>query len=463
MMLVAVLVVAGCGVTGGGGSEAPTRPPNIVLLVADDLGYGDLSSYSASGILTPHIDSIAAAGVRFTDAYVTAPVCNPSRAGFVSGRYQQRWGQEFNPGGQTGGDPPIGALPPTETTIAEALRDAGYATGLFGKWHLGVRADLEPGARGFDEVLFLPRGRWYIDPEHPDAHTAPGIAGRGRGADLLRNGEPVQVDELVTEVLGREAVAFIDHHREHPFFLYLPFHAPHTPLQTTRGYYERFPDIDNDNDRIYAAMVSALDDAIGSVLRTIEDAGLADDTLVFFFSDNGAVPYIDGASNAPLTGHKRVLFEGGIRIPFAVRWPGRLPAGEEFSHPISALDIFPTALAAAGVADVERYRLDGVDLLPYLTGDAADAPHEFLFWRMGPNSVVRSGRWKLIKCGVDRVRLFDLSADIAEEHDLSAEHPGVVTRLGEALASWEAELVPPRWQGRTIETTHAGDTIEWHF
>jgi arylsulfatase A-like enzyme len=466
--VVVLIGVAACGVVGCNATDGDTqpeskRPPNIVLLVADDLGYGEPSSYGGRVVSTPHIDSIGEGGVRFTDGYVTAPVCNPSRAGFFSGRYQQRWGQEFNPGGKTGGDPPIGALPLSEATIAEALHDAGYATGFVGKWHLGVREDLEPGARGFDEVLFLPRGRWYIDPAKPGVHAAPGRAGRGRGGNLLRNGQPVQVDELVTEVLGREGVEFIERHREEPFFLYLPFHVPHTPLQTTQKYYDRFPDIDNEFTRIYAAMISALDDAIGGVLQKLEETGLADDTLVIFFSDNGAAQYVPGASNAPLTGHKRLLYEGGIRIPFAIRWPARLPAGEVYSHPVSALDIFPTALAAAGVTDIGRPDLDGVDLLPYLTGEDQASPHAYLFWRMGPNAAVRSGRWKLLRIGEETVRLYDLPTDIAEENDVAKDNPEVVKRLVEALARWNSQLAEPRWGGRTVETNHAGDTIEWHF
>ena len=275
----------------------------------------------------------------------------------------------------------------------------------------------------------------------------------------------MELNEYLTDRLARESVDFIDRHKDEPFFLYVAHYAVHVPLETTDEYYQRFPGIDNETKRVYAAMLSALDDAVGDVMDKLEAESLLENTLVFFLSDNGAAQYIDadGERNAPLTGHKRNLYEGGIRIPFAVHWKGRIPEGQITSHPISSLDIFPTALGAAGVQDTDSYGLDGVNLLRWLEDVEEDAPHDYLYWRSGSNAAVRKGNWKLLKGGDNVVRLYDLSNDMAESRDLSASHPEIVNDLQAALERWNREMAPPREASRRVTTDCNGDVIEWHI
>ena len=456
------------------------RKPNIIILFADDLGYGDTSLYGGD-IPTPRISALAEGGVLFTDGYVTAPVCNPSRAGLLSGRYQQRFGQTLN--SQT--EPPIGStqgsLPRSQTTIASALKNVGYATGAIGKWQLGMADGQHPLDRGYDYFTGMASGMDFVDPSWPDVHIveAPDDSGlrcseRSTGSPrsrsdpprrLFQGRDPVELNEYLTDRLARESVEFIDRHKDEPFFLYVAHYAVHVPLETTDKYYQRFPGVDNETKRVYAAMASALDDAVGDVMDKLEAEGLLENTLVFFLSDNGAAQYIDadGKRNAPLTGHKRNLYEGGIRIPFAVQWKGRIPEGQTTSHPVSSLDIYPTALGAAGVQDVDSYGLDGVNLLRWLEDVEEDAPHDYLYWRSGPNAAVRKGNWKLLKGGDDVVRLYDLSNDMAESRDLSARHPEIVNDLQAALERWNREMAPPREASRRVTTDCNGDVIEWHI
>lgn len=463
MAAAALLCGAGCA------DPAPARP-NIIVLLADDLGYGSVSWYG-SAIPTPHIDSIAANGVGFTAGYMTAPVCNPSRPALMTGRYQQRWGKELN----SQSVPPVGAapksLPQSETTIATALRALGYATGAVGKWQLGMAEGYHPLDRGFDSFFGMPAGSRFVDPAWPEARIAPGHEdpgrddGIGRPRRLFAGREPVALEEYLTDRLGEAGVEFIRQHRNEPFFLYLAFHAPHTPIQTIDRYYQRFPGIADETVRIYTAMVSAVDDWVGAVLAELRTHGLEDDTLVIFASDNGAAKGSDleGRYNLPLTGHKRNLYEGGIRVPFLLQWKGRIPGGQRFAPPVSSLDIFPTALAAAGAQDLSGSRLDGVDLLPYLKGARAGAPHEHLVWRSGPNAAVRQGAWKLLLGAAGLTRLYNLEADIAETRDLSASHPEVVAGLRRALERWSADKAEPRSGARSVQTKFNGDVIEWHI
>jgi arylsulfatase A-like enzyme len=281
----------------------------------------------------------------------------------------------------------------------------------------------------------------------------------------MRGRNPAPLKEYLTDQLTREGIEFIKRHKDQPFFLYLAHYAPHTPLQVTDKYYQRFPQIKNEPERIYAAMISALDDGIGAVMDTLEKEGLLENTLVIFASDNGAAQYndFDGRRNYPLTGHKRNLYEGGIRIPFAVQWRGVLPTGKVYEKPISSLDIFPTALAAAGVAGIDGHDLDGTNLLPYLKGNNNGDPHEYLFWRSGPNAVVRKGKWKLLMAGEDLTRLYDLDNDLSETKDLSAKVPELVAEMKKAFAKWNEHMAEPREAARTVDTDFGGDTIKWHI
>ncbi len=413
----------------------PPRKPNIVVIVADDLGYADVGVHGCTDVPTPHIDSIARNGLRFTSGYVSCPVCSPTRAGLVTARYQQRFGHEFNTGPQS--LTPEGAgrgLPLSQITIANVLKQAGYATGIVGKWHLGMAPEFHPFRRGFDEFFgFLHGGHPYLDPA------------LGTPNPILRGTDPVDEKEYLTDAFGREAVAFLDRHREHPFFLYLPFNAVHTPLQAPQKYVDRFAAIEDRKRRTYAAMLTAMDEAIGAVLARLRQHGLERDTLVFFFSDNGGPPNANASSNAPLRGAKGTMYEGGIRVPFLVQWPARLRAGQVYDQPVISLDVFPTAAAAAGAAMPADRPIDGVDLTPFLTGQRAGAPHDALFWRSGANYAMRRGRHKLVRLGERAPELYDLEEDISEGRDLAAGQGEVVAELTKSLDDWAAQLVAPLW------------------
>lgn len=462
LVLASLLAIAGEGLS-------QSDPPNIVVLLADDLGYGSVSWYG-SEIPTPNIDSIAASGVGFTSGYVTAPVCNPSRPALMTGRYQQRWGKELN--SQTVG--PVGAapksLPRRETTIATALKRAGYVTGAVGKWQLGMADGYHPLDRGFDSFLGMPSGSRFVDPSWQNARIAPGhedsgtpdTSGRYRG--LVSGRDRVPMDEYLTDRLGREGVNFIERNKGRPFFLYLAFHAPHGPIQTIDKYYRRFPGISNETHRIYAAMISALDDWVGAILHELRAHGLEKRTLVIFTSDNGAAKPsdIDGKRNFPLIGHKRNLYEGGIRVPYLMQWTGRLAGGARYEDAVSSLDIFPTALDAAGVG-TNRDDLDGVSLLPFLRGERDGSPHPHLVWRSGPNAAVRRGPWKLLLGKDGLARLYNVEKDPGEARDRAAAQPSLVKGLRRIFESWAEDKAEPRQGSRTVKTKLNGDVIEWHI
>ena len=415
----------------------PRRRPNIILLVSDDQGYADVGAYGCRDIQTPHLDSIAAGGVRFTDGYVTCPVCSPSRAGMLTGRYQQRFGHEFNTGRPKRVLRERIGLAATELTLGDALSDAGYATGIVGKWHLGMNPEFHPRRRGFDQFFgFLAGGHPYL----------PGEGGVNN--PIYRGTRQVEEQRYLTTAFGEEAAAFVRRWKEKPFFLYLPFNAPHKPMQAPQRYLDRFAGIANPKRRKYAAMVAAMDDAVGEVLRAVREAGLEQDTLIFFLSDNGGATQANAADNRPLRAHKGALYEGGVRVPFMVQWKGRLPANRVVRQPVSALDIFPTALAAAGVRAPGATELDGLNLLPYLvrSGAGKPLPERPLFWRLGQRSAIRHGRWKMIQRRVRPAELYDLAEDMGEGNDLAAARPGVVKRLQATMASWQSMMGSPRWR-----------------
>ena len=408
------------------------RPPNFVILVADDLGYADLGCQGCKDVPTPHIDSLAAGGVRFTNGYVSCPVCSPTRAGLMTGRYQQRFGHELNPGPPHIAEPNFG-LPLGEVTLADRLKAAGYVTGLVGKWHLGYQPQFHPFKRGFDEFYgFLSGSHDYFDAAPP--------------VPILRGKEAVPLEEYLTDVFGREAVAFIERHKARPFLLMLTFNAVHAPMQAPQKYLEQFASIEDPLRQKLAAMLGAMDDAVGEVLKAIRGAGLEEDTLIFFVSDNGGPTKVNGSRNDPLRGFKGTAYEGGIRVPFLVQWKGRVPAGKVYDEPVIALDIHPTCLAAAGGRfDIPADKpLDGVNLLPYLCGEKSGRPHDVLYWRYGIQSAVRLGNYKLVRSNKDE-ELFDLAADIGEQRDLSDDKPEIVNELGKALDDWSAQMKPPAW------------------
>jgi arylsulfatase B len=417
----------------------PARP-NVVLIVADDLGYGETGMQGNREIPTPHIDSIARGGVRFTQGYVTAPFCCPSRAGLMTGRYQTRFGHELNAIGRDNNKPGVG-LPLTETALASRLKALGYRTACFGKWHLGGSPEFHPQRRGFDEFFgFLNEGHYYVPPPHKgvESHLRSPEPAYDDENPIRRGSEPVEEPEYLTRAITREALRFLSRREREPFFLYLPYNAVHSPMQAPLDYSRRFARIGDLHRRVFAGLVSAMDDSIGAVLKRVPD-----DTLVIFLSDNGGPTAELTSSNKPLRGFKGQMYEGGLRVPFAMRWKGRIPAGRVYERPVSALDIVPTVLAAAGAPLPDG--LDGVDLLPHLDGRRAGDPHQTLFWRLGRDTALRHGDWKLVRQGKPEWELFDLARDVGESRDVSTANPGVVADLRARLEALDAQMVPPLW------------------
>ena len=495
----AALILAGCSETPPAAPEAAPeaeaaataeRAPNIVLIFADDLGIGDVGVYGGQVISTPNIDALAAAGVRAAEGYVSHPVCSPSRAGLLTGRYQARHGWEFNPAGRDVRN----GMSTAESTFADALKELGYATGMVGKWHLGYEREHHPMSRGFDEYFgVLAGGSIFIDSRTPGTETVgPPLTERPERAAVYRGFEQVEVEQYLTDAFTDEAVAFIHRHRDEPFFLYLSHTTPHTPLQATERYLEPYRHIEDPATRVYAAMVGSLDESVARVVAKLREIGQYENTLIAFLSDNGCAGYIGHAcSNAPFAGFKRYHQEGGIRIPFILSWPAGLPAGAVYEHPVISLDLLATFTGAAGSA---RTTEDSVDLLPYLAGDQAGRPHEHLFWRSGPNMAIRDERWKLIRYRLtDFTRddldetgrltppaegwptdaplghvtmLYDLNADPGETVNLASEHPDVVERLTARHAEWVETLptepaILPAVRSTLVEVD--GETVQLIF
>ena len=415
--------------------------PNILVMVADDLGYADVGYQGCKDVPTPHIDALARNGVRFTNGYVTAPLCSPSRAGLLTGRSGTRFGFEFNVGGSDKGGKNQAGIPVSEKLISERLKEAGYATGMFGKWHVGFKPKLAPVGRGFDEwECFFGACRSYFP---------------GGQDDVIHDGKKVKGYDYTTTLFARDASAFIEKHREQPWFVYLPFPAVHGPLDAPEALLKRFSHLSGKR-RAFAGMLTAMDEGIGAVMETLRKCGLEESTLVFFVSDNGGPTSDNTSRNDPLTGSKGQLQEGGIREPFIMHWRGHAPAGKVFDQPVSTLDILPTALAAAGAP--KDAQLDGVDLLPYVTGEKMDAPHDALGWRFGEQRAVRKGDWKLLDMG-QGWKLYNLANDIAEKHDLAQQEPDKVKQLEAAYQEWNARNVPAKWRMHGVLTEYGKKTM----
>lgn len=420
--------------------------PNVLLIIADDLGYHDVGFQGAKEIPTPHLDKLAARSLRCTNGYVSHPFCSPTRAGIMTGRYQHRFGHENNPAWLP--ESTTAGLSLAETTFPSLMQQAGYTTGAVGKWHLGAHPQFHPNKRGFDEYFgALGGGHVYF----PDGKGGPEYQ-----IPLNRNGKDEPQTKYLTDHFGEEAVAFVDRHagESKPWMLYLAFNAPHTPLQAPQEWIAKFSSIADKNRQTYAAMVAAMDAAIGTVLAKLDDTKQTDNTLIYFVSDNGG-PHLsfrnltDFADNTPLRGAKGAVYEGGVRVPFLVSWPAKIKPGT-YDQPVIALDFLPTALAAADSAGLTPKNLDGVNLLPFLTGENSAAPHETLFWRSsgpGGNNAVRRGSMKLVRLGKSEPELYDLGADVSESKNLAAEKPEVVKELTAAIAEWEKGTIPPAFGG----------------
>ncbi|MDZ4405355.1 sulfatase-like hydrolase/transferase [Prosthecobacter sp.] len=434
-------------------AKAPTDKPNILVIIADDLGYADIGVHCGKEVPTPNIDALAASGVRCTNGYVTAPYCSPSRAGFLTGKSQTRFGHEFNP--HVGDEAKLG-LPLDQRTIANVLHDAGYATALVGKWHQGFDAAHHPQSRGFDEFFgFLVGGHNFL--LHKDAEPEFGSA---HSHDMIYRGREVQhLDGYTTDLFTDEALGFMNRNAAKPWFLYLAYNAVHTPLEIAEKLKSRIPaPVTDENRRGYLSLLLGLDDAIGRVMAEVK--AKHPNTLVFFFSDNGGSgrkPFFayNTGINTPLRGDKGQTLEGGIRVPFFVSWPGQLPAGKTYDYPVSAMDVLPTACAIANAKQPDG--IEGVNLLPHLIGEKAAAPHETLAWRFGPQKAIRRGNWKLVDVRDMEAKtqsgwqLYDLSTDIGETKNLAVEKPELVAALSKAWEDWNSKNMAPQWHGSPNE------------
>ena len=467
-------------------SEGAEKRPNIILIVADDLGFNDITAHGggvANGsVPTPHIDSLAHNGVDFLAGYSGNATCAPSRAAMMTGRYPTRFGFEFTPTPKQfmkviSANPTANGLPKplyhaereadlipyedmglpvNEVTLARALKTSGYRTLQLGKWHLGDSPQFRPYAHGFDESLSLMHGASMFLPEN-----SPQVVNSKQAFDPIdqflwaahpwgirfNDGKPFQPPRYMTDYLTDEALKAIDANKQNPFFMYLAYNAPHTPLQATREDYDALPHIADHTTRVYAAMIRSLDRNIGRVLQHLKDQGLDDNTMIIFTSDNGGAHYIGVPEvNKPFRGWKATFYEGGIRVPFFMKWPKGLPKGKQYQQPISHLDIFTTALAAAKAAPPEGKVLDGVNLLPFAKGLNTQAPHEQLFFRTDTYLALRQGDWKLQV--MERPKqdvLYNLAADPGERNNLASKEPQRLADMKKRLATVNAQQVKPLW------------------
>ena len=443
-----LLILFASAVVCGQSTGTKGTSPNIIIVLVDDLGYQDVGFNGCKDIITPNIDRIADEGVLFSDGYVTYPVCGPSRAGLITGRYQDRFGFGRNPLFAPK-DPNMG-LPLSEETLADALRKADYSTVAIGKWHLGAHPALHPLKRGFDDFFgFLTGGHNYFPEEYTLADetevTSQYAAYRTR---LLRDHTRVEESEYLTDALSREAVSYIKKYKDRPFFMYLAYNAPHTPLQATEKYLSRYNHIQEKKRKTYAAMVSAVDDGVGAILKCLDDLGIDDNTMIVFLSDNGGPEKVNASDNGALRAGKGSVFEGGIRVPFAMRWPGMITGGRVFEQPVISLDIFATAIGNTQKTVPTKNEIDGVNLVPYLlNGQKIDRN---LYWRQfGKKSlVVRSNNLKYLSFQKqDTKHLFDLSNDVSEDNDIKKQFESRVSDLDALLQKWNKQLIDPVFMG----------------
>jgi arylsulfatase A-like enzyme len=450
LLVLIVLVLAPLATLHAAGILAPK--PNILIILADDLGYADVGFNGCRDIPTPNLDTLARSGVRCTSGYVTHPFCSPTRAGLLTGRYQQRFGHENNPAWLP--QSTVAGLPISQTTLPQVLKTASYVTGCVGKWHLGAHPQFHPNRRGFDEYFgLLGGGHIYI----------PGVKGSGEyQIPMDRNGQPEPLTEYLTTVLASEGSSFITRHKGQPWFLYLAFNAPHTPLQVTDPLMERVKHITDETRRSYAGLVVGLDDAVGVVMNALKESGQVENTLVFFFSDNGGPVGVTHSDNAPLRGAKGDVFEGGIRVPFLVSWPGRLPQGKDYTQPVISLDVFATAVALAGAKVPDNHSLEGANITPYLAGERTDSPHDRLFWRAGGGVkfAVREADWKLVGGENGTTQLFNLAEDLGESKDLAAVQPEVLARLSRAYDDWNKNNAAPLFESPPANRPKAAKKAE---
>jgi arylsulfatase A-like enzyme len=424
--------------------------PNIVLILADDLGYGDIGAYGCTDIETPNIDKLAETGIQLTSGYVSAPYCGPSRAGLMTGRYQQRHGFRHNPAIQEGGSP-LG-LDVDEETLGDVMTRAGYRTAAYGKWHIGASESYHPNNRGFYEFYgFLGGGHCFFPMQYADKMKEWANRPERPVTDLYMYGTPLEINGIdlppqegyLTDLLTTQAIAFMKGFKHRPLFLFMSYNAPHVPLEAPEEYLEKYQHIQNDDRRAYAAMVDNLDRNVGRILAALDELGKRENTLVVFLSDNGG-PEKNGADNGLLRGEKGNTFEGGVRVPFIWNWPAGLPKGRKLDIPVSSLDLLPTFAALGGVEPAGR-PLDGVNVLPWLRGTADGTPHERLFWDRDGQCGMREGDYKLVRLKNRPWMLFNVVEDLSEEKDLSAVMPEKVKVMSRTYHEWLDPLPPARW------------------
>ena len=427
-----VLRPASCVLLAVALAAAAVAKPNIVLFVADDMGFADCGITGCKDIPTPNIDALARNGVRFTNGYTSGCVCSPTRAGLISGRYQQRFGFDANAEGKASTDKVPRALDIKQVTFPQRMKALGYATGMFGKWHLGAGDGYLPTQRGFDAFYgILPHGLGATGPNGEPPPTYRGTA-------------IVETPKNHMEAFCSEALSFVNQHAKEPFLLYLPFTAVHAPFVGPQPWLDMMDTAIPANRRRYDSDLRQMDDIIGRVMARLRERGLEENTLIFFFSDNGGPG--GAADNTPFRGTKWTLWEGGIHVPFIAQWKGRIPAGRTLGQPMIQVDLLATAIAAA-CGDVQpEWKLDGVNLLPLLEGKSDASPHDALYWRFGVQYAVRQGDWKLVKPSLDDPpHLFNLAQDIGEKNDLAAAQPEKVKQLQALWDAWNADNEPPRW------------------
>lgn len=460
--------------------------PNILFIVVDDLGKYEVSAYGSETMQTPNIDKLASEGVRFADCYVNSPVCAPSRAGLNTGRYPVRYGFETQPmevypnnlavyylGKHliNTGDfvmdtkpkfPPEWEIqkqgvPPSEINLAEMLKMRGYSTGCIGKWHLGSADELIPTNRGFDyQYGFYGAFTLYSESQNspnmvnyiPDAFSAKHQwkMGRHETSTIVRNGKKVNEERYLTFAIRDEAIEFMARNKENPFFLYLAFNAPHVPFQAPRAYYEMHADTEDENKRVYYSMIHALDDAIGDLMEKLKLMDLEDNTLIYLISDNGGASYTKATDNGPYKGGKLTMFEGGVNVPFIMKWKGHIPEGMVYENPVSSMDIFMTSVKTAECPLPDDRIYDGVDLIPYLTKETPGIPHEVFYWKADHIQAMRKGDWKYLLSTRDNwIELYNIKEDKYERIDLNKVNPEVFEELQEGYQEWLKEISPPLW------------------